>query len=123
MTITERTREHRVPTSVAAAPVPPSAVVWIDDQSATVARVDDSGWISTQWVDRGPDAEIVYVEHVIREIGDRERVMILGPDSVRLALEREYVAIYRRPDRLVDVEPSGAVDEVALVQHLRRLAS
>jgi hypothetical protein len=41
---------------------------------------------------------------------------------MRLALEREYVAIHHRPDRLVDVEPSGALAPGDLVRRLRELA-
>jgi hypothetical protein len=41
----------------------------------------------------------------------------------RLALEREYVAMYRRPDRLVDVEPAGPVSSEDLVDRLRTLAA
>jgi hypothetical protein len=42
---------------------------------------------------------------------------------MRLALEREYVSIFRRPDRLVDVEPSGPVGRDELVERLRTFAS
>jgi hypothetical protein len=48
--------------------------------------------------------------------------MILGPGTDRLALEREYVAINHRPDRLVDVEPAGPVDVSELVNRVRELA-
>ncbi|HLO36825.1 MAG TPA: hypothetical protein VK194_12110, partial [Candidatus Deferrimicrobium sp.] len=71
----------------------------------------------------GTLTELEYLADVVREIGDRERVMILGPNEVRLDLEREYVAIYRRPERLVDVEPAGRLDAEALVRRARRLAS
>jgi hypothetical protein len=64
-----------------------------------------------------------YLAQVVRVIGDRQRVVILGPSSVRLALEREYVAAFRRPDRLVDVEPAGPVSSDELVDRLRTLAA
>lgn len=101
----------------------PSAVVWINGRHAVVVRLDAGGRISTCSVERNLEPESSYLDLVIRAIGDRERVMILGPSSVRLALEREYVAIYRRPDRLVDVEPSGPMDEAELVDRVRRLAA
>jgi hypothetical protein len=56
-------------------------------------------------------------------IGDRRRVVILGPSSVRLALERAYVARFRRPDRLVDVEPAGPAAMEELIDRLRELAT
>ena len=72
---------------------------------------------------RGSLAELDYLARVVRLIGDRERVVILGPSSIRLALEREYVSIYRRPERLVDVEPAGAISPEDLVDRLRGLAA
>lgn len=103
--------------------VPPSAVVWINGQQAIVAAMSDDGRISTGEINRGREPETSYLAHVVRAIGDRQRVVILGPSSVRLALEREYVAIFRRPDRLVDVEPAGAIDAEDLVDRLRTLVA
>ena len=54
-------------------------------------------------------------------IGDRDRVVILGPDDERLALEREYVTIYRHPDRLVDLEAQATADRAHLLARLREL--
>jgi hypothetical protein len=81
------------------------------------------GNISTCEIERGALSELDYLAQVVRVIDDRERVVILGPSSVRLALEREYVAIYRRPDRLVDVEPAGEVAREDLIERLRTLAA
>jgi hypothetical protein len=100
-----------------------SAVVWINDLDAVVACRDTDGRITTCTIDRGSEAELPYLNLVVRAIGDRERVLILGPGSARLALEREYVAIYHRPERLVDVEPSGPVDEAELVDRVRQLGA
>jgi hypothetical protein len=41
---------------------------------------------------------------------------------MRTALERQYVAIYQRPERLVDVEESGPLTRHELVERLRELA-
>jgi hypothetical protein len=102
--------------------VSPSAVVWINGRKAVVAAMGAEGNISTCEIDRGSLREPDYLAQVVRVIGDRERVVIMGPGSMRLALEREYVAIYHRPERLVDVEPSGEVDTAGLVDRLRTLA-
>lgn len=64
-----------------------------------------------------------YLAQVVRAIGDRQRILILGPSSIRLALERDYVAIYRRPDRLIDVEPGGLFSPDDLVDRVRTLAA
>jgi hypothetical protein len=98
------------------------AVVWIDGRSASLAVTDEAGEIATCDIDRGLEPELSYLAIVVRAIGDRERVVILGPSAMRLALEREYVAIHHRPDRLVDVEPAGALDGDELVRRLRELA-
>ena len=103
--------------------VDPSAVVWINGRQAMVAMMSHDGRISTCEIDRGWLPESSYLTQVVRVIGDRRRVVIHGPSSVRLALEREYVAIFRRPDRLVDVEPAAAVDLQGLVDRLRALSA
>jgi hypothetical protein len=100
----------------------PSAVVWIDGRHALVAETNPDGHISTITIERGPEAELSYLARAVRAIGDRKRVMILGPNAVRTELEREYVTIYHRPERLVDVEPAGTVEEPDLVDRLRVLA-
>jgi hypothetical protein len=102
--------------------IPASAVVWISGRRAMVAAIEYDGRISTCEITRGSLPEPAYLAQVVRVIGDRQRVVILGPSAVRLALEREYVAIFRRPDRLVDVEPSGVVELQDLVDRLRTLA-
>jgi hypothetical protein len=101
---------------------PESAVVWIDSTSALVAEMDRQGRISTCAIDRGNATDPEYLDLVIHAIGGRERVVIMGPGPARLELERAYVAVERRPDRLVDVEPAGPMDEAALVDRLRELA-
>lgn len=101
----------------------PSAVVWIDGRQAIVATMSADGHVSTYDVNRGHEPEPVYLTLVVRAIGDCKRVVILGPSTARLALEREYVAIFRRPDRLLDVEPAGPIDLEALVGRLRLLAA
>jgi hypothetical protein len=103
--------------------VAPSAVVWINGRAAIVAAMSVDGRISTCEISRGWLPRSSYLAHVVRAIGDRQRVVILGPSSVRLALEREYVAMFRRPDRLVDVEPAGLVSSEELVGRLRTLAA
>jgi hypothetical protein len=99
------------------------AVAWINGRGATVALGDPDGSVSIREIERGLQPEPLFLDLVIREIGPRERVVILGPSSMRLALEREYVGIYHRPDRLVDVEPAGPVSEDELIERVRQLAS
>ena len=100
---------------------PETAAVWIDDGHAMVARMDADGRIRISRVERAMDPELTYLAAVVHAIGDRRHVAILGPGPLRLALEREYVAIVQRPDRLVDVELSGPIGELDLVERLARL--
>jgi hypothetical protein len=115
-------KHERAPQGPSADAVRASAVAWIDGRSALVARIDRDGLVSTCAVERGGEPEPTYLDLVVRAIGDRERVVILGPGAQRLALERAYVAIHHRPERLVDVEPAGAVTEEDLLRRLRELA-
>jgi hypothetical protein len=101
----------------------PSAVVWINGRDATVAEIEADGHVWTCEISRGSWSERPYLAQVARIIGDRQRVVILGPTSVRSALEREYVARFRRRNRLVDVEPAGAISRDELLVRLRTLAS
>lgn len=101
---------------------PPSSVVWIDPNGAIVASMDRHGSIHIVEIDREMDSESAYVARIAHHIGDRQRVVILGPDQARLTLEREYVALFHRPDRLVDVERAGPCGREQLVDRLRTLA-
>lgn len=101
----------------------PSAVVWINGRQAVVAAMSRDGHITTCEFTRGWLPEQSYLARVVRVIGDCQRVVILGPSSVRLTLEREYVATFGRPDRLVEVEPAGPVASEELVERLRTLAA
>lgn len=101
----------------------PSAVVWVNGRRAIVAAMGREGSVSTCDISRGSLREPDYLAQIVRVIGDRERVVILGPGTMRLALEREYVTIFHRPERLVDVEPSEAMEPADLVARLRTLAA
>jgi len=109
-------------TSIIETTVHPSAVAWINGRRAIVATMGSEGQLSTCELNRGVETEPDYLAEVVQVIGDRERVLILGPNSVRLGLEREYVTAFRRWDRLVDVEPASLLDVEALVDRLRVLA-
>jgi hypothetical protein len=101
----------------------PSAVAWINGHEAIVARLGSDGRESTSEISRGSLPERSFLALVVRAIGDRQRLLILGPSSARLALEREYASIFRGPGRLVDVEASGPVEVNGLAERLRTLAS
>src|SRR5262245_45097600 len=74
-----------------------SAVVSIDEHEAIVGLIDEEGGVSSCTVTRGGCPQLTYLDIVVRVIGDPERLAILGTGSMRLALEREYVSIVKRP--------------------------
>jgi hypothetical protein len=94
---------------------PRSAVVWIDERRASVATTAGSDGVTTVDIDRGIEPETQYLARVVHELLDRDRVTIVGSAPVRLALEREFVSISHRPDRLVAAP--------LLVDQLRRHAA
>jgi hypothetical protein len=101
----------------------PDAVVWVDERHAIVARAATDGAISTVEVRRVGRPETRYLAQVVHEIGNREHVMIIGPSVLKLALEREYVALSHRPERLVPA-PQGASGAGSEILHrMERLAA
>lgn len=100
----------------------PDAVVWVDERHAIVARADVEG-IATTEVRRAGQTEIRYLARVVHELGDRERVMIVGPEPIRLALEREYVAISHRPDRLTATPAAVEAAGAEILGRMERLAA
>ena len=105
-------------------PRSPTAVVWINGRHAVVAVADDdvSGITSTT-VERMIESEADFVGRIVGAVGDSERVMVLGPASLRLAVQRAYVAISHRPDRLVEVTRTGPIDAIELAERLRALGT
>jgi hypothetical protein len=120
-------RHHRWPQlghfdAVTAATVDPSAVVWISGRQAIVAMMSRDHRISTCEITRGWLSQPSYVAQLVRVIGARQRLLIFGPRSMRLALEREYAATYPPADRLIEQEPARAPDLQEVVDRLRTFA-
>jgi hypothetical protein len=103
--------------------ISPSAVVWVNRREAAVVRITSDDRMSTFEISRGWLREAPFLTHIVRAIGDQERVLILGPSSIRLALEREYATKFPRPERLVEVKASGPVDTAQLADRLRAFAA
>ena len=97
-----------------------AAVVWLDRSHALIARAHD-GLPAVTEVDRDQDLEPAYLLRVAHEAAGCDRVVIMGADASRIAFEREYVALYRRPDRLIDVGLAATPEPRDLVQQLRQL--
>jgi hypothetical protein len=95
----------------------PSAVVWINAGKTLVAR-SNGDRISMVEITRGVEPETQYLAHVVHEIGNAEGVVIVGSAPLRLALEREYVSISHRPDRLVSMPTIARADGAEIVDRL-----
>jgi hypothetical protein len=100
-----------------------SAVAWINGRRAIAALVAEDARTSMFEIDRGLEPEPSFLDLVVRLVGDRERLLIRGPTSVRLALEQAYVDVFPRETRLVDVEPAGVVEVDELLARVRELAA
>jgi len=105
------------------APASPTAVVWINGRHAVVAVADDDVGITSTTVERRIESEADFVARIVGAVADSERVMVLGPTSLRLAVQRAYVAISHRPDRLVELDRSGHVDPIELAERVRALGT
>jgi hypothetical protein len=62
-----------------------------------------------------------YLARIVEEIGDRERVVVLGPDAYKVQLERQYVAINGRPERLTDGSAAAETPAPDLLARLDEL--
>jgi hypothetical protein len=101
-----------------------NAVVWIEPGRALLVRGGADGAPSateTRIPDR-PTSTLPALAAVAHQVGAVDRVLILGEDELRTALEREIVAIGHRPETIRDAVVEGPVDADMLVAELRRLA-
>lgn len=96
-----------------------SAVIWLDRSHALIAK-PSHGRAGVTEVDGELDPES-YLVRVAREAAGCDRLVVMGPDAWRLAFEREYVALYRRPDRLIDSGAPMSPRPIELADHLRVL--
>jgi hypothetical protein len=97
-----------------------AAIVWLDLRHALVARAREGHSVVTE-VERESDPETAYLLRVAHEAAGCDRVVIMGPDAARIDFEREYVSLYRRPDRLIDVGLSFQPERRELVEQLEMI--
>jgi hypothetical protein len=105
------------------APVPRhhhAGAVFIDHWHALVGRSEGSKATVTD-LSRELETEPEFLLRVARETADCDRIVVMGPGGDRLAFEREYVSLYRRPDRLLDDEAIATATRFDLLDRLRIL--
>lgn len=95
-----------------------AAVVWLDRRHALVARAREGHSIVSE-VERDGDPEPDYLLRVVHAAADCDRIVVMGPDAARVDFEREYVSLYRRPDRLIDVGYASQPARNELVEQLQ----
>ncbi len=100
-----------------------NAVVWIEPGRAIVVRGSDTGEPASLElpVPPTPAATPAALADIAHRIGAVDRVLVLGTDDLRIALEREIVAIGHRPESIREEPVTSRLDESALVARLRRL--
>jgi hypothetical protein len=97
-----------------------AAITWIGQDHAIVARRWATDEIEVAEIDRDTaDDGQRFLARIAHEIGDPDHVLVMGTESLRLELEREYVTVSHRPDRLMDVEPATEPTRDELVARLR----
>lgn len=101
-----------------------NAVVWIGRQRALVLRDGEAGAIDEAEValPEAPATMPLALAEVAHRIGAVDRVLVLGPDELRTALEREIVAIGHAPETIREAALEGPADREVLIARLRRLA-
>jgi hypothetical protein len=115
-TTRSRPRVHPVGSGV-------NAVVWIDRGRAIVVRGSGTGEPASLELPMPPTTSGTppALADIAHRIGDVDRVLVLGADDLRTALEREIVAIGHRPEAIREERSATTPDEADLVARLRRL--
>lgn len=103
-----------------------NAVVWIEPARAIIVRGGSGEEGSTVHLEltldgAGSVPSAASLAQVAHTVVDAEHVLILGPDDVRTALERELVAIAHHPEAIVEERSAGRIEEAELVARYRRL--
>ncbi|HYO43783.1 MAG TPA: hypothetical protein VES19_11350 [Candidatus Limnocylindrales bacterium] len=100
-----------------------NAVVWIEPGRAIVVRGGDGAELPAMEIAIPSIAAVTppVLAEVAHTIGDVDRVLVLGVDELRTALEREIVAIGHRPETIRDAEVAGPMDVAALRERLALL--
>ncbi len=118
-------RTHRATSAVIPNLIPlrHNAAVWIEPGRAVVVRELDGGGIDTLEIGIPPHPAAVppAMAAVARHIGAAYRVLVMGPDDLRTALEREIVAIGHHPEILLEIAAEGPASRDILIGQLRLL--
>jgi hypothetical protein len=100
-----------------------NAVVWLEPGRALVVRGGDGADLPAMElpIPSMPAATPPALAEIAHSIGKVDRVLVLGTDELRIALEREIVAIGHRPETIRDADVAEPMDEAALRERLASL--
>ncbi len=100
-----------------------NAVVWIEPGRAMIVRGSGTGEPAALElpIPHVPTETAPALAEIARGIGDVDRVLVLGAEDLRTALEREIVAIGHHPEAIREEPVEGPFDEADLIARLRRL--
>ena len=101
------------------------AVILLAATEAVMARTRADGRDEITRIPRrgGPAGTPSFFVRVLRELGDRAPVVIMGSTADRTAFERAFVAVSHRPDRLLEDASIHDAHPEALLERLRGLRS
>jgi hypothetical protein len=99
-----------------------SAVVFIEASRAVVGRARGGDRVVIA-IARRQEVETAFLGRVAHEIETADRIVVMGPSDERLALEREYVLLTHRPDRLVHDEAAVEMTRPEVLARLAELAA
>jgi hypothetical protein len=97
--------------------------VWIEPGRALVVRDLVGGGTDTLEVGIPMRSGVLppALAAVAHHVGRANRVLVIGQDDLRTALELEIVAIGHRPDAIREAPAEGPVDRDVLLSKLHRL--
>jgi hypothetical protein len=100
-----------------------NAVVWIEPGRALIVRGGAGAELTSLElpIPSTPAVTPPALAEVAHSIGAVDRVLVLGMDELRTALEREIVAIGHRPETIRDADVPGPMDEATLAERLADL--
>lgn len=100
------------------------AVVYLEPGRALVVHGASDGVREEHEValpDGVPSLTLEALAHIAHLVGDVDTVLVLGREDLRLALEREIVALGHRPATIRETAADGPVTAESLAERWRRL--
>ena len=93
------------------------SVVWIDRTGGLVVDPEQGEDAVAELFARRPgETDGQLAARIVQEVETSDRVFVIGPETARLDFEREFVALVKAPERLIDVDPTLPLIEAAAAE-------